>query len=122
MRDNWDLYVNESDISLAYSVIRYWGTSSQSTLNVMLEQCITNSTVGLKDAHEYNIWCNTHLAAVKMSNIRHVFEKYVLKFIDNDYPILRIIVTPPSVEIPAELGSYQLMTLEELSAAYKVSF
>ncbi|KAJ2660861.1 hypothetical protein IWW48_002714 [Coemansia sp. RSA 1200] len=104
MQDNWDSYLSDTDVSLARSTVMYKTTVNQSTPTKMLSQTVLNSVHGFSSAEEHNRWCSTHIAAVGMSDMRRVFDKYVCRFIDNDYPMLRLLVTPMDVAIPKELG------------------
>ncbi|KAJ2759639.1 hypothetical protein H4S06_002128 [Coemansia sp. BCRC 34490] len=122
IQQNWDAHVSETDISLARSIVKYHITASQSTPINMLLWGISNSRDGFSSAEEHNIWCNTHIAAVKMSDLRRVFEKYMFKFADDDCPMLRLIVTPSDTKVPAELGPYEQKTLEEICATYKSDY
>ncbi|KAJ2760136.1 hypothetical protein H4S06_001878 [Coemansia sp. BCRC 34490] len=119
MQNNWDSYLSETDVSLARSTVMYKTTVNQSTPMEMLSQTVFNSVHGFSSAEEHNRWCSTHIAAVGMSDMRRVFDKYVCRFIDDDYPMLRLLVTPVGVAIPEELGPYKQMTLEEISATYE---
>ncbi|KAJ1737005.1 hypothetical protein LPJ72_000894 [Coemansia sp. Benny D160-2] len=122
IQQNWDAHVSETDISLARSIVKYNITASQSTPINMLLWGISNSRDGFSSAEEHNMWCNTHIAAVKMSDLRRVFEKYMFKFADDDCPMLRLIVTPSDTKVPAELGPYEQKTLEEICATYKSDY
>ncbi|KAJ2607921.1 hypothetical protein EV177_005248 [Coemansia sp. RSA 1804] len=122
IQQNWDAHVSENDISLARSIVKYQITASQSTPINMLLWSISNSIHGFGSAEEHNIWFNTHIAAVKMSDLRRVFEKYMFKFADNDCPMFRLIVTPSDTKVPAELGPYEQKTLEEICATYKSDY
>ncbi|KAJ2524944.1 hypothetical protein GGI11_000453 [Coemansia sp. RSA 2049] len=119
MQDNWDSYLSETDVSLARSTVMYKTTVNQSTPMEMLSQTVFNSVHGFSSAEEHSRWCSTHIAAVGMSDMRRVFDKYVCRFIDDDYPMLRLLVTPAGVAIPEELGPYKQTTLEEISATYE---
>ncbi|KAJ2512623.1 hypothetical protein H4217_006788 [Coemansia sp. RSA 1939] len=119
MQDNWDSYLSETDVSLARSTVIYKTTANQSTPMEMLSQTVFNSVHGFSSAEEHSRWCSTHIAAVGMSDMRRVFDKYVCRFIDDDYPMLRLLVTPAGVAIPEELGPYKQTTLEEISATYE---
>ncbi|KAJ2660544.1 hypothetical protein IWW48_002881 [Coemansia sp. RSA 1200] len=112
-----DNAVRGKGYSYVYSIMQ-----AQETPMKMLDQSISNSIHGFANADEYNTWCSTHIAAVKMSDMRRVFEKYVLRFADNNYPMFRIIVTPSVTTIPAKIGSYQRMSLEEISATYNLGY
>ncbi|KAJ2847343.1 hypothetical protein GGI22_006005 [Coemansia erecta] len=88
----------------------------------MLDQSISNSINGFKDATEYNRWKSVHLAAVTKRDMRRVFEKYVSRFADKDYPLFRLLVTPSDTEVPAELGPFEVKTLDDISATYKSNY
>ncbi|KAJ2657487.1 hypothetical protein IWW48_004502 [Coemansia sp. RSA 1200] len=122
MRKNWDSYISDSDVSKGRSIMKYRIVASQSTTKMMLAQSIFNSVNGFDSVEQYNTWCNTHIAAVKASDLRRVFEKYVFGFADSDCTMLRLVVTPSNVEVPAELGPYEKKTLEEISATYKTDY
>ncbi|KAJ2865923.1 hypothetical protein GGI22_001401 [Coemansia erecta] len=122
IRDNWDSYISDTDVSLALSIVQYKNTLLQSTPKKMLDQSISNSINGFKDAAEYNKWRSVHLAAVTKSDMRRVFEKYVSRFADKDYPLFRLLVTPSDTEVPAELGPFEVHTLEDISATYKTDY
>ncbi|KAJ2517158.1 hypothetical protein GGI11_003239 [Coemansia sp. RSA 2049] len=122
IQQNWDAHVSETDINLARSMVKYQITASQSTPINMLLWSISNSIHGFSSAEEHNIWCNTHIAAVKMGDLRRVFEKYMFKFADHDCPMFRLIVTPSDTKVPAELGPYEQKTLEEICATYKPDY
>ncbi|KAJ2523544.1 hypothetical protein GGI11_001440 [Coemansia sp. RSA 2049] len=122
IKDNWGAYVGDTDVSLARSVVKYGITLGQSTPKRMLRSSISNSIHGFSSAKECNTWCSTHIAAVKMSDMRRVFEKYVLPFADDAYPMFRLLVTPLDTEVPAELGPFERMTLENISATYKTDY
>ncbi|KAJ1788577.1 hypothetical protein LPJ59_005516, partial [Coemansia sp. RSA 2399] len=100
----------------------YENTLEQSTTKKMLEQSISNSINGFKDATEYNTWKSVHLAAVTKNDMRRVFERYVSRFADKDYPLFRLLVTPSETEIPADLGLFEVKTLDEISATYKTDY
>ncbi|KAJ1794848.1 hypothetical protein LPJ59_004451, partial [Coemansia sp. RSA 2399] len=122
IHDNWDSYISDTDVSLALSIVQYENTLVQSTPTTMLDQSISNSINGFKDATEYNTWKSVHLAAVTKNDMRRVFEKYVSRFADKDYPLFRLLVTPSDTEVPAELGPFEMKTLEEISATYKTDY
>ncbi|KAJ2662309.1 hypothetical protein IWW48_001884 [Coemansia sp. RSA 1200] len=122
MHDNWDTIIGDTDMSLARSVIKYWYAIRQSTPARMLDQSISNSIHGFANADEYNTWYSTHVAAVKMSDMRRMFEKYLLSFTDTEYPMLRLLVTPSDVDVPTEFGPFERKTLEEISATYKTDY
>ncbi|KAJ1799076.1 hypothetical protein LPJ59_002080, partial [Coemansia sp. RSA 2399] len=122
IHNNWDSYISDTDVSLALSIVQYVNTLLQSTPKKMLDQIISNSINGFKDATEYNTWKSVHLAAVTKNDMRRVFEKYVSRFADKDYPLFRLLVTPSDTEIPAELGSFEVKTLEEISATYRTDY
>ncbi|KAJ2553212.1 hypothetical protein EV175_003019 [Coemansia sp. RSA 1933] len=120
MKENWDSYISDVDVSLARSVTQYTMTYLQATPTRMLEQSISNSIHGFKDMAEYNTWCSVHRAAVTKDDMRRVFEKYMTRFVDDDYPLFRLYVTPSDIEIPAEFGTIEVKTLEELAAMSKI--
>ncbi|KAJ2395608.1 hypothetical protein GGI23_004237, partial [Coemansia sp. RSA 2559] len=122
IRDNWDSYISDTDVSLALSIVQYNNTLRQSSPTKMLEKTILNYMNGFKDATEYNKWRSVHLAAVTKSDMRRVFEKYVSRFADKDYPLFRLLVTPLDTEVPAELGLFEMHTLEDISATYKTDY
>ncbi|KAJ2762483.1 hypothetical protein H4S06_000639 [Coemansia sp. BCRC 34490] len=122
MHKNWDIIISNTDVSLARSVIKYRYAIRQSTPAKMLDQSISNSIHGFANADEYNMWYSTHVAAVKISDMHHVFEKYLLPFTDADYPMFRLLVTTSDVAVPAELGPFEQKTLEEISATYKADY
>ncbi|KAJ2761178.1 hypothetical protein H4S06_001341, partial [Coemansia sp. BCRC 34490] len=122
MHNNWNMIIGNSDVSLAQSVIKYRYAIRQSTPAKMLDQSISNSIHGFANADEYNMWYSTHVAAVKISDMRRVFEKYLLPFTDSEYPMFRLLVTPSDVAVPAELGPFEQKTLEEISATYKADY
>ncbi|KAJ2388083.1 hypothetical protein GGI23_006132 [Coemansia sp. RSA 2559] len=122
IRDNWDSYISDTDVSLALSIVQYNNTLLQSTPTTMLAQSISNYIYGFKDAAEYNKWKSVHLAAVTKSDMRRVFEKYVSRFADKDYPLFRLLVTPLDTKVPAELGLFEAKTLEDISATYKTYY
>ncbi|KAJ2655068.1 hypothetical protein IWW48_005733 [Coemansia sp. RSA 1200] len=122
IHNNWDTIIGDSDVSLARSVIKYRYAIRQSTPAKMLDQSISNSIHGFANADEYNMWYSTHVAAVKMSDMRRMFEKYVLPFADTEYPMFRLLVTPSDVDVSAELGPFEQKTLEEISATYKADY
>ncbi|KAJ2516493.1 hypothetical protein GGI11_003437 [Coemansia sp. RSA 2049] len=122
MHNNWDTIIGDTDVSLARSVIKYRHVIRQSTPAKMLDQSISNSIHGFADADEYNTWYSTHVAAVKISDMRRVFEKYLLPFTDAEYPMFRLLVTTSDVAVPAELGPSEQKTLEEIGATYKADY
>ncbi|KAJ2401820.1 hypothetical protein GGI23_001140 [Coemansia sp. RSA 2559] len=120
--NNWDSQISDTDVSLALSILQYDNTLLQSSPTTMLEQTISNYINGFKDATEYNKWRSVHLAAVTKSDMRRVFEKYVSRFSVKDYPLFRLHVTPSDTEVPAELGPFEVHTLEDISATYKTDY
>ncbi|KAJ2658960.1 hypothetical protein IWW48_003758 [Coemansia sp. RSA 1200] len=122
MLKDWGSYVSDHDINLARSVAKYQSVTDQSTPKKVLVQSISNSINGFSSTEQYNTWCNTHIAAVKMSDLRRVFKKYMLNFVDPNWPMLRLVVTTLDTEVPARLGSYEKKTLKEISATYKTDY
>ncbi|KAJ1889469.1 hypothetical protein LPJ81_006124 [Coemansia sp. IMI 209127] len=122
IQNNWDSCISDTDVSLALSIVQYENTLEQSTPKKMLEQSISNSINGFKDATEYNTWKSVHLAAVTKNDMRRVFERYVSRFADKDYPLFRLLVTPSDTEVPAELGPFEVKTLDDISATYKADY
>ncbi|KAJ2516165.1 hypothetical protein GGI11_003533 [Coemansia sp. RSA 2049] len=122
MHDKWDKIIGNTDVSLARSVINYECAIERSTPAGILNQSISNSIHGFANADEYNTWYSTHVAAVKISDMRRVFEKYVLPFTDSEYSMFRLLLTTSDVDIPAELGPFEQKTLEEISATYKADY
>ncbi|KAJ2513188.1 hypothetical protein GGI11_004489 [Coemansia sp. RSA 2049] len=122
MLKDWGSFISDHDINLARSVAKYQSVADQSTPKMVLEQSISNSINGFSSTEQYNTWCNTHIAAVKMSDLRRVFKKYMLNFVDSHWPMLRLVVTTLGTEMPARLGPYEKKTLKEISATYKTDY
>ncbi|KAJ2760929.1 hypothetical protein H4S06_001473 [Coemansia sp. BCRC 34490] len=116
---DWGSFISDHDIQLARSVAKYQSVADQSTPKLVLEQSISNSINGFSSTEQYNTWCNTHIAAVKISDLRRVFKKYMLNFVDSHWPMLRLVVTTLETEMPARLGPYEKKTLKEISATYQ---
>ncbi|KAJ1886455.1 hypothetical protein LPJ66_009622, partial [Kickxella alabastrina] len=49
--------------------------------------------------------------------LRRVYELYLRRFLDAEYPMLSVIMTPLDTELPVELGVYERKTLDELATA-----
>ncbi|KAJ2509957.1 hypothetical protein H4217_008091 [Coemansia sp. RSA 1939] len=122
MLKDWGSFISDHDIHLARSVAKYQSVADQSTPKLVLEQSISNSINGFSSTEQHNTWCNTHIAAVKISDLRRVFKKYMLNFVDSHWPMLRLVVTTLDTEMPARLGPYEKKTLKEISATYKTDY
>ncbi|KAI9505783.1 hypothetical protein BX070DRAFT_220766 [Coemansia spiralis] len=93
--NNWNSYIGDFEMHMARSV--------QSTPKMVLAECIKSSIYGFSTLKEHTIWRN-------QSDMRRVYDKYVRRFLDNEYPAVTV------------LGSFIQTTLEELSASYMVDY
>lgn len=118
MGQNWNKYVTEYEIGMAKSMAVYTNASSQVIPNDMLETCTEANFLGFKTGEQRNNWCSTHLAAVTNKDLRRVYDQYLSKMADPNYPSFTTLITPSDTEISPELGTFERRTLDSFIIPY----
>ncbi|KAJ2063335.1 hypothetical protein GGI17_001825 [Coemansia sp. S146] len=110
----WDDYVSDFEINMTRSSMVFENTASQATPHDMMASCVTSNIFGFKSAVQSNRWRNTHLSALKKDDLRRVYDLYLRRFADPEYPAFTVVLTPPDTVLPDELGEFECLTLESL--------
>ncbi|KAJ2824246.1 hypothetical protein FBU31_004046 [Coemansia sp. 'formosensis'] len=115
---SWDDYVSDFEINMTRSSMVFENTASQATPHDMMASCVTSNIFGFESAVQSNRWRNTHLSALKKDDLRRVYELYLRRFADPEYPAFTVVLTPPDTVLPEELGEFECQTLEGLAKPF----
>ncbi|KAJ2029035.1 hypothetical protein IWW57_001888 [Coemansia sp. S610] len=110
----WDEYVSDFEINMTRSSMVFESTASQATPHDMMSKCVSSNIMGFESAVQSNRWRNTHLSALKKDDLRRVYDLYLRKFADPEYPAFTVVLTPPDTILPGELGEFEHQSLEGL--------
>ncbi|KAJ2622780.1 hypothetical protein GGF44_005366, partial [Coemansia sp. RSA 1694] len=118
---NWDDYVSDFEINMTRSSMVFENTASQATPHDMMTSCVTSNIFGFESAVQSNRWRNTHLSALGKSDLRRVYDLYLRRFADPEYPTLTVLLTPPDTVLPAEIGEFERRELESLFVPFEAA-
>ncbi|KAI8325434.1 hypothetical protein GQ54DRAFT_295466 [Martensiomyces pterosporus] len=116
LETQWDDYVTDFEIRMTRSTMVYESTIAQATPHNIMASCVTSNICGFESVEQHNRWRNVHLSAVRQTDLRRVYELYLKRFLDQEYPAFTVILTPPGTELPAELGEFERKALDDLSS------
>ncbi|KAJ2901190.1 hypothetical protein IWW38_000155 [Coemansia aciculifera] len=116
---SWDDYVSDFEINMTRSSMVFENTASQATPHDMMASCVTSNIFGFESAAQSNRWRNAHLSALKKSDLRRVYDLYLRRFADPEYPTFTVVLTPPDTVLPDELGDFECRALESLFVPYE---
>ncbi|KAI7824229.1 hypothetical protein BX661DRAFT_185769 [Kickxella alabastrina] len=115
LETEWDEYVGDFEISMTRSTLVYENTIAQATPNNVANSCVVSNINGFESVEQLDRWRNAHMAAVGQKELRRVYELYLRRFLDAEYPMLSVIMTPLDTELPVEIGVYERKMLDELA-------
>ncbi|KAJ2722048.1 hypothetical protein GGI07_003582 [Coemansia sp. Benny D115] len=113
--ENWDEYVSGFEIKMTRSTLVYSETMQQSTPYSLFNSCVGGNIFGFESSIQQDTWRNKHIAAVGQDDLRRVFDMYLKKFLDPEYPTFSVITTPLDTELPSEIGVYEPRTWESMT-------
>ncbi|KAJ1988923.1 hypothetical protein GGI04_006062 [Coemansia thaxteri] len=111
---NWDDFVSDFEVGMTRSSMVYENAASQATPHDMVASCASSNIYGFSSAKRRNQWRSTHLSALKKSDLRRVYELYLRRFADPEYPAFTVVLTPPDTVLPDELGEFESRSFESL--------
>ncbi|KAJ1951554.1 hypothetical protein EC988_004017 [Linderina pennispora] len=111
---HWDKYVTEFEIAMAKSEMVCRATGSECSPYLQTFYCYVSSILGFASASQYTVWKNAHISAVENADLRRAYDLYLKRFVTPGHPLLTVVLTPPGTEISAELGKFEVKTLDEL--------
>ncbi|KAJ2359251.1 hypothetical protein IWW50_001939 [Coemansia erecta] len=112
--ERWDEFVGPFEIAMARSSMVFSAVEAQVSPHSVLSACIMTAIDGFASVEQNNRWRNAHLAAVTSEDIRRMYDTYLCRFIDPDFPAISVVLTPPDTQLMSELGSFSRRSLTEI--------
>ncbi|KAJ1854945.1 hypothetical protein LPJ73_002397, partial [Coemansia sp. RSA 2703] len=117
LNEHWDEYVGEFEVRMTRSSLVY--KSTVATPSALVDYCARANIYGFETGAQMDRWRNTHLEHITQDDLRRVYDLYLSKLADPDYPSITVVTTPPDTAMPADaIGAFERVTLDTLSTSY----